>query len=134
MGLAYDPFAHARELGLNISITPLKDDLSGAYSETERTIFLIPGMSGRERRSVLAHEIQHALAHDSPSAFGFVNFKQEKQADEKAALALIDEAEYRQAEEIHSAHIPTIAHALNVTEEVVETWLKIQTRLRENAS
>lgn len=53
------------------------------------------------RLSVLAHELAHAVFGDVPSKFGPVNAKQERRAEEWAALRLIDRTEYRCLEMAH---------------------------------
>lgn len=57
----------------------------GDYNLDTNTIRLQEGMSHRLHRSVLAHEIAHAIYGHQRSKFGPVNLKQERQADNWAA-------------------------------------------------
>lgn len=84
MESTYDPFEHADELGVQIHYRRLRAG-NGLWVPDLRAIFLQPRMRTIQERSVLAHEVAHAvLAHrdDRP--------KHEVMADRLAAKNLID--------------------------------------------
>lgn len=122
MGLNYDPWRHAKEIEIPILYLDLPKSWRGGYQHEHRRIILVPGMSYREARSTLAHEIQHALAGDIPSPFGFITHRQEILANRRAAELLIDPIEYALAEDLRDGHQPSIAHDLNVTIRVLKNW------------
>lgn len=123
MGLGYDPQIHARELAIDIHFTSqLPHGWRGAYDLTDRCIYLARGMSLREARSTLTHEIAHHLAGDCASDIPVVSARQEHRADLYAARMLIDLDEYRKAEIIHGGNMTLIAHDLHVTRRVVYIW------------
>ncbi len=79
----YDPYEHADRLGLNV-VTGRVRSANGLWVPQERTIILRRGMRRLLERSVLAHEIGHAVlghADDRP--------RYEWQADVFAARRLI---------------------------------------------
>ena len=122
MGLEYDPRPHAESLGIAIRSSELPPGWRGAYSHFRRTIYIVEGMSIREERSTLAHEVAHAIAGDEFTDFSFFSDKQEKRANLFASRALIDFEEYRRAEKLHGPHLPSLAYELNVTEFVIHFW------------
>lgn len=94
----------------------------GAYEHATRTVTMVRGMSHREARSTLAHEVQHALAGDVPSPFGLIRQRQELLARRRTAQVLIDPDEYAQAELLRGPYSAAIAHELDVTMRVVDDW------------
>lgn len=117
MGLAYDPWSHALELGLQFVERKLPGCRRGEYHHVEGLIVISPGLSQREERCTVAHEVQHALAGDvAPS------LKSERAAAYRAAWMLIDPLEYAIAEELRDGHHASIAYELNVTPRVVRDW------------
>jgi Zn-dependent peptidase ImmA (M78 family) len=123
LGLAYDPWAHAARLDIPIINSKLPRGWRGAYRHEDRVIVLVRGMSNRELRSTLAHEVQHAIAGDIRTLFGFINHRQERLASLRAAVLLVDPDEYSTAEQLREGHLISIAHDLNVTLKVVTDWL-----------
>lgn len=80
----YDPYEHAARLGINVVLGRLRS-ANGLWIPEEHTVILKQGMRRLLERSVLAHEIGHAvLGHpdDSP--------RNERQADRYAARQLIN--------------------------------------------
>lgn len=125
MGTTYDPWLEVDRLGLEVHEKRLPNGWRGAYDHGEKAIFLARGLSIREARSTLAHEIQHALAGDVPSKFGLINVRQELRARRATALALVDADEYRAAEILRGAHFSSIAYELNVTNRVLTDWISL---------
>ncbi len=115
-------------LGVRVIDADLPGDRDGEYLHRRRLIRLQRGMPHRLRRSVLAHECAHAVFGDEPSRFGPRTAKQERRADEWAALRLIDVDEYKTAERIHTGHVDAIALELDVTADLVEAFQRILVR------
>lgn len=101
----------------------------GEYLHAQKLIRLRPGMAARLHRSVLAHELAHAVFADVPSHFGPVNAKQERRADEWAALLLIDLDDYRHLEHMHQGHAGAIAFDLGVMRSIVEAFQRVLLRV-----
>lgn len=99
----------------------------GGFEPVTRTIRIEPGMSARTTRSVLAHELGHAILGHVPSTLASVRRQQERQADEWAACRLITHHAYAQAEEVRGPHPASLAFELDVTIELV---LAYQRRLQ----
>jgi hypothetical protein len=115
-------------LGVTIKYDDLPHDRDGEYIHRRRLIRLQRGMADRLHRSVLAHEAAHAVFADVPSRFGPVNGKQERRADEWAALRLIDVDDYKRAEALHHGHVGAMAVELHVTVDLVEAFQRILVR------
>lgn len=116
-------------LGVRIDYVHMPADRDGEYIHAKRLIRLRAGMATRLHRSVLAHECAHAVFGDEPSMFGPVNAKQERRADEWAALRLIRREDYKTAEAIHHGHAGAIAHDLGVVRSIVEAYQRVLLRI-----
>ena len=122
----------ADALGVRIEDADLSHlDRDGDYDLETNTIRLQEGMSHRLLRSTLAHELCHAVFGDVRSKFGPVNAKQERRADEWAALRLIHHEDYRQAEDAHDGNVQLIAQTLDVIDDIVEAYQRILVRVGE---
>lgn len=119
----------AASLGIQIQYATLPPDRDGEYRERYKTIRLRRGMTSRLHRSVLAHELAHAVFGDVPTRFGPVNAKQERRADEWAALQLIRHDEYAAAEQLHEGHAGAVAHELGVVRSIVEAYRRVLERI-----
>lgn len=124
-GTAYDPWHHADQLLLRVEQRRLAHGIRGLYLHDERQIFLAPGMTRRQARSTLAHEVQHALAGDRPTKFGPVHQRQEARARRGAAAMLVDPSEYAVAEDLCGPNLAAIAYELEVTLQVVADWVSM---------
>lgn len=109
-------------LRVRVAYADLPDDRDGEYIHRKRLIRLQRGMLRRLHRSVLAHECAHAVFADVRSAYGPVNAKQERRADEWAALRLIPLPQYMVAEIIHQGHAEAMAVELEVTTDLIEAF------------
>jgi hypothetical protein len=109
-------------LGVRIVYTDLPPDRDGEYLHRRKLIRLQIGMEHRLHRCVLAHECCHAVFEDVTSKFGPVNAKQERRADEWAALRLVSLTDYMRAEIIHGGHEGAIAVELNVTVDLLRVF------------
>lgn len=126
MSTTYDPWAHAHALGLTIVERRLRHGNRGEYWHRDRLIGMQRGMTHREARSVLAHEVQHALAGDIPSPWGLITHRQEQRARRATARLLVDADEYAAAEHLRGPHLAAIAHELDVTIHVIRDWLTLR--------
>lgn len=120
-------FDFAEMQGISIEFVPLRNR-DGEYRDDLKRIRLREGMSHRLTRWVLAHELGHAAFGDVPSMFGPENARQERRADEWAALRLVDPEAYREAERLRGGHVPSIAHDLDVVTKGVEAFQRILAR------
>lgn len=112
----------ADAIGVRIEYRDLPADRDGQYVHARRVIYLRPGMHARHHRSVLAHELAHALWGDVPSKFGPVNAKQERRAEEWAALRLIDRDDFRYFEMVHEGRAAGMALDLGVMTSIVKAY------------
>lgn len=117
----------ADELG--VRVIERRGGKPGGYHAGTTTIRLHPGMSRRVARSVLAHEIAHHVFGDTPTVYGPVRAKQERRANEWAALRLITPDAYAAAEASHHGHLPAMGHELGVTIEIVEAYKRLLARI-----
>lgn len=115
-----DDMIHA--LGVTVKYAELPPDRDGEYIHSRRLIRLQHGMAPRLHRVVKTHECAHAVFEDVTSKFGPVNAKQERRADEWAALMLIRLTDYMRAEILHGGHPGAMAIELNVTVDLLEVF------------
>ncbi len=120
-------FDLAEMQGIRIEYAPLRGR-DGEYRHDLKLIRLREGMSPRRLRSVLAHELGHAAFGDVPSPYGPLRARQERRADEWAALRLITLDAYRDAELIRDGHIDSMAHDLGVIPRIVGAFRRVLER------
>ena len=89
----------------------------GYFCRDTGTIVVPTGMPERLRRSMIAHELGHAVYGHTASTP-----KSERQADKYAARLLINEDDYRQAESTYGTDVETLAFILNVSPGLIEAW------------
>ena len=116
-------------MGVAVEYVELPPDRDGEYLHDRRLIRLQRRMASRLHISTLAHECAHAVFADVPSQFGPVNAKQERRANEWAALRLIDVDDYKRAEAIHHGHTEALAVELGVTVELIDAYQRILLRI-----
>ena len=119
----------AKQAGVTIEYGRIPHGRDGDYAHDRQLIRLRPGMSARLHRSVLAHELGHAAFADVPSQFGPVHAKQERRAEEWAALVLINIDDYRHLEQIHHGHAGAIAVDLGVMRSIVLAYQGLLERI-----
>jgi hypothetical protein len=119
----------ARQAGVRIEYSHLRHGRDGEYHHELKLIRLRPGMNARLHRCVLAHELAHAAFGHTPSRFGPVHAKQERMAEEWAALRLISPGDYRHVEEIHAGHPGAMALELGVMKSILVAFQGLLTRL-----
>lgn len=120
-------FDFAEMLQVSIEYVPLRAR-NGEYRDDLKRIRLREGMSERLTRWTLAHELGHATFGDVPSAHGPLNARQERRADEWAALRLITLERYREAELVREGHVPSMAHDLGVIDRGVQAFQRVLAR------
>lgn len=99
------------------------DGIEGHYDHAARTIYLDRCLVGYQERSVLAHEINHALHADRPTRDAREIARRERRADEYAARRLITPQDYAAAERaVGDSHPGALAIELDVCTWVVEAW------------
>lgn len=116
-------------LDVTVEYCELGDDRDGDYCHEDRHLRVQHDLPFRRYRSTIGHETAHAVFGDAPSRFGPIRAKQERRADEWAALRLIDLDDYREAERRHDGHIEAMAIALSVTVELVEAYQAVLLRV-----
>lgn len=107
-------------LGVSVHVQHFDDPSRlGYYSASKNRIVLRMGMTIRETRCVLAHEIAHArLGHTCSGG------PEERRADVIAASMMINPESYARAEAIDaSAH--SIADELDVTVDLVQVYREV---------
>jgi len=119
----------ADQAGIRVEYARLRHGIDGEYSHARNLIRLRPGMNARLHRSVLAHELGHAAYAHRPSKFGPVHAKQERSAEEWAALRLISPADYRHVEDLHAGHPGAMATELGVMKSIVIAYQGLLARL-----
>lgn len=124
-------FDFAEMLGVTIEYRPLRSR-DGEYRDDLKRINLREDMPYRLMRSTLAHELGHAAFGDVLSVHGPLRAKQERRADEWAALRLITLERYREAEIVRDGHVPSMAHDLAVVTRIVEAYQRVLTRIGDS--
>jgi len=116
-------------LGVSVEFVDLPPDDDGEYDHDTRVMKIQHDLLFRRYISTLAHETCHAIYGDVKSKFGPVNAKQERRADEWAALFLIGLDDYRREEARHDGHVDAMAIALNVTVDLIDAFRRILLRV-----
>ena len=96
----------------------------GYYHHPTRTISTRRGMSARQYRSTLAHELGHATYRDVPQPNGHYTRRQEARADRFAARLLITMEAFQDAHAWCGGHLPSVAEELEVNQSILKTWIE----------
>nr|WP_280927115.1 ImmA/IrrE family metallo-endopeptidase [Rothia dentocariosa] len=121
---SYDPYTHAHTLGVDIVWGTPGHGMLGRYDHASRTITLREGMRTRQERSVLAHELVHAVRGDEHDAWdASYSARRERSCDLLAAENLIDPGDLRRAAAFYPDNLPALAYELDVTEELLVIYL-----------
>lgn len=116
-------FDYAKARGVRIEYADLRHlKRAGDCHAATHHIRLQPGMLYRKERSVLAHELAHEYYGDAPDIFGNLTQRQEDRADEWAAHFLIDQHEFKLAEERFGTNAEWIAHELQTLKRLVTAY------------
>ncbi|UCR88327.1 ImmA/IrrE family metallo-endopeptidase [Mycetocola spongiae] len=120
---SYNPYNHAEALGVKVAHRSLGRE-TGLWVPRLNTIFLRPGMSARQERSVLAHEIAHReLGHT------LCTRKTEAEADRRAAGMLLSPAKVLGALD-RGASQADVAAEFGVTDRLLRAFLSDPARGR----
>ncbi|QIK62311.1 ImmA/IrrE family metallo-endopeptidase [Leucobacter viscericola] len=123
-------FDYAMELGVRVEFTDLSHlKHNGDYCHKRKLVRIQDGMQPRKTRWVFGHELGHATVGDEPSMFPWIQQRQEDKADEWAAHFLIDPNDFREVEEQHNGHIPSMAVDLYVLEKSVRAYMRTLNRI-----
>lgn len=95
----------------------------GEYVHDRSVILLDPRMKRHQRRSVLCHELRHAIAGDEPVECEIAHRRRELRTDRAAARLLIDLHDLGDALALHDGHAGAVAQELDVALDVV--WCRI---------
>lgn len=101
----------------------------GGYRPATATIRVDPGMSARTTRSIVAHELGHAVLGHEPTGDPTIRARQELRADEWAARLLITPEAYAEAEALRGAHPASMAFELGVAIDLVFAYQRLLRRL-----
>lgn len=123
----YDPHEHAEQLGLHVEYQRLNTAF-GLYVAGRDLVLLRPRMKAATERSVLAHEILHHL-HSDRRVGGVWDIRQERRADQGAALNLITPEQWRDVTS-WSSDPREWAIELRVTGEILLAYMNLQKRAR----
>lgn len=98
--------------------------IKGWYDHPTRTLSTRRGMGIQQYRSTLAHELGHAWYGDIPTGNGHYDHRQEDRAWRFAAHLLICPDDFRTAAIWHNDFLPAIADELEVTQYLLNHWLR----------
>jgi len=102
---------------LGIKVVESSKARFGYFCRDTGTIVVPTGVPARLRRSMIAHELVHAVYGHTVS-----DAKSERQADEYAARLLITEKEHRRAETMFGQDVDMLAYELNVAPSLIIAW------------
>lgn len=103
----------------------LEDGASGGWFPEHDLILLAPGLHPVEQRCTLAHELGHATYGHRAGVGGWLQARQERQADRFAATLLVSPIEYELAERLYGHAPGLLAQELDVTANIVTTWQRL---------
>lgn len=95
----------------------------GEYRHWDLQVALDPRMPRHQARSVLCHELRHAVACDVLTDCSRSNLRQEQRADREAARLLIHVHDLGDAIATHGEHHATLARELGVSLHIMRTRL-----------
>ncbi|MFJ4174654.1 ImmA/IrrE family metallo-endopeptidase [Microbacterium sp. NPDC089696] len=101
----------------------------GGYRPETSTIRVAPGQSARTTRSIIAHELGHAVLGHEPTVDPAIRARQELRADEWAARLLIAPEAYAEAEALRDGHPASMAFDLGVAVDLVLAYRRLLRRL-----
>ncbi|PJN00857.1 hypothetical protein CG740_23425 [Streptomyces sp. CB01201] len=121
MGTRYAPAEILEGLGIPVQRAWLRDTW-GAWSEEKRCVVVAAGLSRVQERCVLAHELEHVLAHDAGCDGTLRTVRQERRADIEAARKLVAISDLAQVAQ-WAPDLFAAAAELDVTERLLQVRL-----------
>lgn len=121
----------AESLNTAVEYAPLRSR-DGEYRHDLSRIRLREGISERLTRWTPAHKLGHAHCGHELLLFGRADSRQERAADEWAALHTIDPHQYREVEADRDGHVPSMAHDLGIVSRGVRVYQSLLARLGEH--
>lgn len=118
----------ATDLGVWVDVDDvgwLAPHAKGGWFPHHDLILLAPGLHPVEERCTLAHELGHATYGHRAGVSGWLQARQEQQADRFAAKLLISPIEYELAERLYGPSPSLLARELDVTTNIVTTWQRL---------
>lgn len=121
----------AEGLGFTIEYAPLAARDGECRVDLKR-IRLRRGMAERLGRWTFGHELGHAVKGHQLNILGQPDPRQERAADEWAALFLIELDEYREVELARGGHLPSMAHDLGIVTQGVVAYQRVLARIGDD--
>lgn len=135
--VSYEPDEECIQLGIRVRTLWLRDTW-GAWAPQHRTIVLAEGLTPVQRRCVLAHEVEHAIADHATGCgsgpyaelsevrrqFSLVTIRQERHADLQAARKLIAISDLAELAQWFDGEVTAVAAELGVTERMLTIRLR----------
>ena len=118
----HDLHDHAHRLG--VTLTHHDKGPPGFYIDSCRTISTRRGMAVWDYKSVLAHELGHAVHHDKRSGHLYFDERQEARANRFAAELLINETDLLYLAPWHGNDLHSLALDLEVTPKLLSIYLE----------
>ncbi|RAV34876.1 ImmA/IrrE family metallo-endopeptidase [Corynebacterium heidelbergense] len=109
---------------LQVNLTKHDQGPPGYYHHATRTISTRRGMSARQYRSTLAHELGHAAYGDTPTLNTHYSQRQERRADKFAAHLLITTEAFCDAYAWAQGNFQEIADELEVNQRILRAWIE----------
>lgn len=107
---------------INVTLTHHTGRGYGYYHNPTRTITTRRGLTVAKYRTVLAHELAHAIRQDQPTGNPHYDRKQEMKADRIAAELLIAPDEWEDAKRWCQGSVAEMAAELEVSPRIVEIY------------
>lgn len=124
----FDPWGWAEEYRIQIEYRQMPPRRWGSWYPAQGLIVLRPGLSVRQERWVLTHELGHAWLDHQGCLPG-----QERAADWWAADRLVSRDAYAAAESLYGRDLAAIAEELDVPPRAVRAWREVEQERRWSA-
>lgn len=112
---------------LGVTLSHHEDGPPGYYDHDTRTISTRRGMDIGMYRSVLAHELGHAVYNDQPTGNRHFDQRQEDRADRFAVRLLFTDDDFHDAYDWCGPDVPALADELECSQHHVRTHIKRRT-------
>lgn len=109
---------------IGVTLTHHEGDPPGYYDHKRRKISTRRGLTVAKYRTVLAHELGHAIHQDQATGHPHYDQRQESRADRFAARVLIPADQWDTAKRWCSGNVAEMAAELEVPPRLVEIYAK----------